>query len=210
MPINFPNSPATNEIYSYDNKSWIWSGSYWSSLGSISFIVGVTGATGATGAGIQGNTGATGSQGSQGIQGITGATGVTGSQGITGATGATGVTGSQGITGATGATGLVGDYVSSVTGTTGEIEVSGSTGAVIIGLPNNLIITGSLTIGGITLSASGGNLILHSDIEVLGNINSTGILSVDGLIITKTGFSGYTGDADLETIESVLLDGGEY
>ena len=48
------------------------------------------------------------------------------------------------------------------------------------------------------------------NIDVLVNINSTGILSVDGLIITKTGFSGYTGDADLETLESVLLDGGEY
>ena len=155
-------------------------------------INGANGAIGATGAGIQGVTGATGSEGIQGIQGI---------QGITGATGATGVTG---------ATGLVGDYVSSVTGTTGEIEVSGSTGAVIVGLPNNVRITGSLTIGGITLSASGGNLILHSGIEVLGSIYSTGILSVDGLIITKTGFSGYTGDADLETIESVLLDGGEY
>ena len=154
--------------------------------------------------------GATGAPGSQGTQGITGATGATGSQGITGATGTTGATGFQGITGATGATGLVGDYVSSVTGTTGEIEVSGSTGAVIVGLPNNVRITGSLTIGGITLSASGGNLILHSGIEVLGSIYSAGILSVDGLIITKTGFSGYTGDADLETIESVLLDGGEY
>jgi len=160
MPINFPNSPATNDTYSYDNKSWMWSGSYWSSLGSTNFVVGSTGATG-----------------------------------------------SQGITGATG---LVGNYVSSVTGTTGEIEVSGSTGAVVIGLPNNVIITGSLTIGGITLSASGGNITINGGIEVLGNINSTGILSVDGLIITKTGFSGYTGDADLETLESVLLDGGEY
>ena len=181
---------------------------------------GVTGATGATGAtGSQGIQGVTGATGSQGVTGATGATGSQGIQGITGITGATGATGSQGIqgitgatgaTGVTGATGLVGDYVSSVTGTTGEIEVSGSTGAVIVGLPNNVRITGSLTIGGITLSASGGNLILHSGIEVLGSIYSTGILSVDGLIITKTGFSGYTGDADLETIESVLLDGGEY
>ena len=127
-----------------------------------------------------------------------------------GATGATGANGTNGSTGATGATGLVGNYVSSVTGTTGEIEVSGSTGAVVIGLPNNVIITGSLTLGGITLSASGGNITINGGIEVLGNINSTGILSVDGLIITKTGFSGYTGDADLETLESVLLDGGEY
>ena len=33
---------------------------------------------------------------------------------------------------------------------------------------------------------------------------------VDGLIITKTGFQGYTADADLEPVEGVILDGGEY
>jgi len=38
MPINFPNSPATNDTYSYDGKSWIWSGSYWKSSGSSSNI----------------------------------------------------------------------------------------------------------------------------------------------------------------------------
>ena len=106
--------------------------------------------------------------------------------------------------------GISGSYVSSVTGTIGEIEVNGTTGAVVVGLPNNVIITGSLTIGGITLSASGGNIIINGGISTIGNINSTGILSVDGLIISKTGFSGYTGNADLETIESVLLDGGVF
>lgn len=29
MPINFPNSPSLNEIYSYDNKTWEWNGTYW-------------------------------------------------------------------------------------------------------------------------------------------------------------------------------------
>jgi hypothetical protein len=29
MPINFPNSPSLNEIYSYDNKTWEWNGIYW-------------------------------------------------------------------------------------------------------------------------------------------------------------------------------------
>ena len=54
MPINFPNSPATNEIYSYDTKSWIWSGSYWSnfvvgSTGNVTSLNGCTGILGITG-----------------------------------------------------------------------------------------------------------------------------------------------------------------
>ena len=39
MPINFPNSPALNDIYSYGNKSWKWSGSYWASSESLSNII---------------------------------------------------------------------------------------------------------------------------------------------------------------------------
>ncbi len=62
MPINFPNSPALNDIYSYGNKSWKWSGSYWSSLGSTNFVVGSTG-------------GVTSLNGCSGILGILGTTG---------------------------------------------------------------------------------------------------------------------------------------
>lgn len=29
MPVDFPASPATNQIYSYNNKSWTWNGSAW-------------------------------------------------------------------------------------------------------------------------------------------------------------------------------------
>jgi hypothetical protein len=29
MPINFPNSPTTNQLYTYDNKTWQWNGVYW-------------------------------------------------------------------------------------------------------------------------------------------------------------------------------------
>lgn len=41
MPIDFPTSPTTNQIYSYNNKSWVWNGSAWlsaqpsSSVGNI-------------------------------------------------------------------------------------------------------------------------------------------------------------------------------
>lgn len=29
MPIDFPTSPATNQVYSYNNRSWTWNGSAW-------------------------------------------------------------------------------------------------------------------------------------------------------------------------------------
>ena len=56
MPINFPNSPALNDIYSYGNKSWKWSGSYWASSESLSNIIDyVSSFNGLTGA-VQGVT----------------------------------------------------------------------------------------------------------------------------------------------------------
>jgi len=41
MPIDFPTSPSTNQIYSFNNRSWIWNGTSWlsaqptGSLGNI-------------------------------------------------------------------------------------------------------------------------------------------------------------------------------
>lgn len=29
MPINFPNTPSPNQLYTYDNKTWEWNGIYW-------------------------------------------------------------------------------------------------------------------------------------------------------------------------------------
>ena len=100
--------------------------------------------------------------------------------------------------------------VSSITGTNNEIEVSSSTGNVTIGLPNSVNIATSSNIGGITIGVSGGNLYIAGGLDIFGNINTTGTLMVDGLLITKTGFQGYTGTAELEPIEHVTLDGGEY
>jgi hypothetical protein len=71
MPINFPNSPSLNEVYTFNGRSWEWTGVAWKS---------VTAAYGPTGP-----TGATGSTGAQST--------VTGPTGFTGATGATGNTG---------------------------------------------------------------------------------------------------------------------
>jgi len=94
--------------------------------------------------------------------------------------------GIQSINGCTGnAFGNIG-----ITGTSGEVEVTTSCPNIVIGLPNNVVISGNLRVNG--------------DLDIIGR------LMVDGLIITKTGFQGYTGDADLETVDGVILDGGEY
>lgn len=121
MPLDFPQTPYLNEIYTFGGRSWIWNGTAWdvSTSGSI------------TPAGV-----------------------------------------------------------STLTGTTGEVEVSGLTGDIVVGLPNNVTISGSLT--------------------VLGNINTNGYFVADGSIITKTGFYGYTGNASEEPVDFVDLDGGDY
>jgi hypothetical protein len=48
MPLNFPDSPTLNEIYTSGSNSWRWDGTVWNALSSSS--VGPAGATGATGA----------------------------------------------------------------------------------------------------------------------------------------------------------------
>lgn len=97
--INFPNSPALNEEFTYDNTVWKWDGTVWLKLG-------VTGPQGIQG--IQGVQGITGLQGLQGIQGIQGTTGPQGTVGLQGSIGTTGATGSQGIQGIQGLQGIQG------------------------------------------------------------------------------------------------------
>jgi len=61
MPINFPNSPQLNQVYTEGNRTWTWNGTYWR---AVSTTVGYTGSQGIPGefAGI----GYTGSQGTSG------------------------------------------------------------------------------------------------------------------------------------------------
>ena len=47
MPLNFPDSPTLNEIYTSGSNSWRWDGTVWNALSSSS--VGPAGSTGATG-----------------------------------------------------------------------------------------------------------------------------------------------------------------
>jgi hypothetical protein len=55
MPLNFPDSPTLNEIYTSGSNSWQWDGTVWNALSSSSVgpagPMGVTGATGPAGSG---------------------------------------------------------------------------------------------------------------------------------------------------------------
>jgi hypothetical protein len=103
-----------------------------------------------------------------------------------------------------------GGAVTGIFGTDNQIDVSNPTGNVTLSLTNAVNIQNSLNIAGITIGVSGGNLYIAGGLDIFGNINTTGTLVVDGLIITKKGFQGYTGTPELEPIEHVTLDGGDY
>lgn len=95
MPIDFPDSPAFNQLFTVGDQTWYWDGLVWR-ISSAQGPVGPTGPTGPVGnAGPQGERGSTGPIGPQGVTGPTGPQGlsITGPQGITGATGPTGPTG---------------------------------------------------------------------------------------------------------------------
>jgi len=121
MALDFPTSPALNEIYSYGGYSWQWNGSAWNvySIASGNVVTQLNGLTGGVtlAAGVNvtltptGNTIIIASSGGGGGGGATGATGATGPQGNIGATGATGPQGNTGSIGATGATGPTEDSI---------------------------------------------------------------------------------------------------
>lgn len=107
--IDFPTSPALDDVYTYGGRSWKWNGYGW-----IAITGGPTGPTGPAGPeGPVGPTGPigpaggpTGPTGPTGPAGADGATGPTGPAGADGAVGPTGPTGPAGPTGATGAAGI--------------------------------------------------------------------------------------------------------
>lgn len=68
MPLNFPDSPSLNQVYTSGSNSWQWDGTVWNALSSS--VVGINGSNGSTGAtGAAGVTGATGATGPQGPAG---------------------------------------------------------------------------------------------------------------------------------------------
>lgn len=99
-----------------------------------------------------------------------------------------------------------------------EILVTGNTaGGYTLELPSDVRITdGGFRANyfniadGATFTGSPTGAMLSSSLGVIGNINISGSLVVDGPIVSKTGFSGYTLDGDTEPVTDVSLDGGEF
>lgn len=145
----------------------------------------------------------------QSIEGLTGVVGLSAGSNITITTsgsdiiisgiGSTGPTGPKGDTGAQGATGAAGgipaDYVESLNGKTGTV-VLGTDTQIIYNSSGNLTGSGNMVYTGLTFG-------LTADMKIVGN------LIVTGRIITSTGIQGDP-DADVETIENMLMDGGEF
>ena len=85
----------------------------------------------------------------------------------------------------------------------------------LVGLADDVAIPNSVSskffnINGATFSGSPSGATLGNNLNVSGNINITGTLLVDGLIVSKTGFSGFTANPNAEPVTDVSLDGGEF
>jgi hypothetical protein len=94
MSLNFPSSPATNDLYTLGSRTWRFNGFGWA-------VVPPQGELGYTG-----SRGVVGFTGSQGIPGGFAGVGFTGSAGTGGGVGFTGSQGAVGFTGSGGATAL--------------------------------------------------------------------------------------------------------
>lgn len=104
------------------------------------------------------------------------------------------ITVAQGNDSITLGTHTTGNYVASVTGTANEIEVSGTGegAAVTIGLPNDVSVTGNLTVGGdLTISGSATyvntEIIQLADNTIILNSNATGSATEDAGIEVERG-----------------------
>ena len=91
-----------------------------------------------------------------------------------------------------------GNYVTDISGTTNEIEVDQSTGSVTVGLPNDVTVSGNLTVGGYiagpttltidpaTVGTDSGTLVILGNLQVEGDtttINSTTVTISDKNIV---------------------------
>lgn len=72
MAINFPSTPALNDIHTVNNTMWIWDGSAWTATGDVVGYTGSAGTNGYTGSAGAGYTGSAGSAGSIGYTGSAG------------------------------------------------------------------------------------------------------------------------------------------
>ena len=114
MPIDFPDSPTTNQTFTSGNNTWQWDGTAWNIVTAstpLNYVISDT----APSSPIEGSTWFDSSSSkmyiyydSQWLETTTGIAGATGPTGAAGADGATGPTGADGADGATGPTGPTG------------------------------------------------------------------------------------------------------
>jgi hypothetical protein len=83
--------------------------------------------------------------------------------------------------------------VNSLTGTANEVEVSASTGAVTVGLPNNVTISGNLTVNGDTTTVNTATLSVEDPLIILANGNN----AADSVDIGFYGLYDTSGSQDL-------------
>jgi hypothetical protein len=108
------------------------------------------------------------------------------------------------------------DSGAAVTGTSFEVEVTAGATQYIIGLPNDVVVGSGISTnylnfgGGATFSGNSSGVTLSNTLNVSGDLNIAGRLLVDGVIVSKSGFSGFTGNGIVEPVTDVDLDGGEF
>jgi hypothetical protein len=138
MPLDFPSSPALNQVYSFGGKSWKWNGAAWETYNDnlgVDFVETVNGLTGAVG--VTGGTDISVSLSGQTLtiaytgSAVTSFNGLTGEvQGVSEALAGTGIF----VSAATGSVTITNTGVQSFNGNTGALQGvsswNGQTGAV--------------------------------------------------------------------------------
>jgi hypothetical protein len=108
------------------------------------------------------------------------------------------------------------DSGAAVVGTSFEVEVTAGATQYIIGLPNDVVVGSGISTNylnfanGATFSGNSSGVTLTNTLNVSGDLNIAGRLLVDGVIVSKSGFSGFTGNGIVEPVTDVDLDGGEF
>lgn len=99
----------------------------------------------------------------------------------------------------------------SLIGTPNQIQIAGSTGDVRVGLTPIVIIQNYIQTPELRFTGSGSTMGGITDaIQITGNLNIKGTLLVDGEVVTKTAFRGYSSDQEIESITDIQLDAGDY
>ena len=164
MPLDFPPTPALNEIYTFGGRSWQWNGTAWDVYNVVSgnVVTQLNGLTGgvtlAAGSNITltpfGNTITIGSSGGGGISGpyVISFNGLTGA--VAGVSSISGLTGALGLTNGSGIDLSISGQTMTFSNT-GVLSFNGSTGIVGISAGSNINITKTGNTYTIASTASG-------------------------------------------------------